>query len=75
MNEFNQILSDYLLGLPIITVPLSLFAIIPLLLGLSQIITNKKPKPITNKLNRFVNFILLVALILITASQLYIAFK
>lgn len=71
----EQILTDYLKGLPIITVPLSLFAIIPLLLGLSQIITNKKPKPITNKLNRFGNFILLVALILITASQLYIAFK
>ena len=28
MNELNQILSDYLLGLPIITIPLSLFAII-----------------------------------------------
>lgn len=71
----EQILIDYLNGLPIITVPLSLFAIIPLLTGLSQVITNKRPKPITDKLNRFSNFILLVALILITASQLYIAFK
>lgn len=71
----EQILIDYLNGLPIITVPLSLFAIIPLLTGLSQVITNKRPKPITDKLNRLSNFILLVALILITASQLYIAFK
>lgn len=71
----EKILIDYLNGLPIITVPLSLFAIIPLLLGLSQIITNKKPKPITDKLSRFGNFILLVSLILIAASQLYIGFK
>ena len=71
----EQILTDYLNGLPIITVPLSLFAIIPLILGLSQVITNKRPKPITDKLSRFSNFILLVALILIAASQLYIAFK
>lgn len=64
----EQILIDYLNGLPIITVPLSLFAIIPLLTGLSQVITNKRPKPITDKFNRFGNFILLVALILVAAS-------
>ena len=71
----NEILTDYLNGLPIITVPLSLFALIALFSGMTQLITNERPKPITNKLNRFGNFILLVALILIVASQLYIAFK
>ena len=71
----NEILLDYLNGLPIITVPLSLFAIIVLLSGLTQIVTNEKPKPITDKLNRFGNSILLIMLILIAASQLYIAFK
>ena len=75
MNEFNQILSYYLLGLPIITVPLSLFAIIVWFLGMTQLITNKQPKPITNKLSRFSNFISLVTFILIAASQLYIAFR
>lgn len=71
----EKILIDYLNGLPIITVPLSLFALITLFSGLTQLITNERPKPVTNKLNKFGNFILLVALILITASQLYIAFK
>ena len=71
----EQILIDYLKGLPIITVPLSLFTLIALFSGLTQLITNELPKPITNKLNRFGNFILLVALMLIAASQLYIVFK
>lgn len=71
----NEILTDYLNGLLIITVPLSLFAIIPLLLGLSQIITNKRLKPVTDKLSRFGNFILLIALILVAASQLHIVFR
>ena len=71
----EQILTDYLNGLPIITVPLSLFALIALFSGMTQLIINEKPKPITDKLSKFGNFILLVALILIAASQLYIAFK
>lgn len=75
MNEFNQILSDYLLGLPIITVPLSLFAIIALLSGLTQVITNEKPQPVTSKVGRFGNFTILTILTIIAASQIYITFK
>lgn len=74
MNEFNQILSDYLLGLPIITIPLSLFAIIALLSGLTQVISNERPQPVTNKLGKFGNFIILIILTIIAAAQLYIAF-
>ena len=74
MNDFNQILSDYLLGLPIITIPLSLFAIIALLSGLTQVISNERPQPVTNKLGRFGNFIILIILTIIAAAQLYIAF-
>ena len=75
MNELNQIVSDYLLGLPIITVPLSLFAIIVLLSGLTQIIIKERPQPITNKLGRFGNFTILTTLTIIAASQLYVAFR
>lgn len=71
----NEILTDYLNGLPIITVPLSLFAIIALFSGMTQFIRNEHPKPITNKLSKFCNFILLVVLILVAASQLYIVFR
>lgn len=75
MNEFNQILSDYLLGLPIITVPLSLFAIIALLSGLTQVILNERPQPVTNKLGKFGNFTILIILTIIAASQIYVVFR
>lgn len=75
MNEFNQILSDYILGIPIITVPLSLFALIVLLSGLTQVISNERPQPVTNKLGRFGNFMILTILIIIAASQIYVAFR
>lgn len=75
MNEFNQILSDYILGIPIITVPLSLFALIELLSGLTQVISNERPQPVTNKLGRFGNFMILTILIVIAASQIYVAFR
>lgn len=75
MNEFNQILSDYILGIPIITVPLSLFALIVLLSGLTQVISNERPQPVTNKLGRFGNFMILTILIVIAASQIYVAFR
>lgn len=75
MNELNQILSDYLLGLPIITVPLSLFAFIVLLSGLTQVISNERPQPVTNKLGRFGNFIILIILTIIATSQIYVTFK
>ena len=78
MNEFNQILSDYLLGLPIITVPISLFAFIVLLSGLTQVISNERPQPVTNKLGRFGNFgnfTILTILTIIAVSQLYITFR
>lgn len=71
----EQILTDYLNGLSIITVPLSLFALIVLLSALIQIITNKKPQPVTSKVGRFGNFIILTILTIITASQIYIAFR
>ena len=75
MNEFNQILSDYVLGLPIITVPISLFAFIVLLSGLTQVISNERPQPVTNKLGRFGNFTILTILTIIAVSQLYITFR
>lgn len=75
MNEFNQILSDYLLGLPIITIPLSLFAIIILLSGLTQVITKERPQPVTSRVGRFENFMILTVLMIIAASQIYIAFR
>lgn len=71
----EQILTDYLNGLSIITVPLSLFALIILLSALIQIITNKKPQPVTSKVGRFGNFIILTILTIIAASQIYIAFR
>lgn len=71
----EQILTDYLNGLSIITVPLSLFALIVLLSALIQIITNKKPQPVTSKVGRFGNFIILTILTIIAASQTYIAFR
>lgn len=75
MDELNQILSDYLLGLPIITIPLSLFAIIVLLSSLTQVITKEKPQPVTNKLGRLGNFMILTILTIITTAQLYITFR
>lgn len=75
MNELNQILSDYLLGLPIITVPLSLFALIVLLSGLTQVITNERPQPITSKFRKFGNFTILTTLTIIAVAQLYILFR
>lgn len=75
MNEFNQILSDYLLGLPIITIPLSLFTIIILLSSLTQVITKERSQPVTSKLGRFGNFMILTILIVIAASQIYVAFR
>mgnify|MGYP000965162144 CR=1 FL=1 len=75
MNEFNQILLDYLSGLPIITIPLSLFAVIALLSGLSQVISNERPQPVTNKLGKFGNFTILTILTIIATSQIYMAFK
>ena len=75
MNEFNQILSDYLLGLPIITIPLSLFAIIVLLSGLTQVITKERPQPVTSRVGRFGNFMILTVLMIIAASQIYMTFR
>lgn len=75
MNEFNQILSDYLLGLPIITIPLSLFAIIVLLSGLTQVITKERPQPVTSRVGRFGNFMILTVLMIIATSQIYMTFR
>lgn len=72
MNEINQILLDYLKGLPIITVPLSLFTIIVLISGLTQVITKERPQLVTNKLG---NFTILTILTIIAAAQLYIGFR
>lgn len=69
MNQFNQIVSDYLSGLPIITILLSLFAIIILLSGLIQVITKERTQPVTNKLGRFENFTILIILTIIAAFR------